>query len=161
MDLKIEEAVIDDIPGMLAVQVAAFTGEAALYGVAHIEPMLETQLELESEFKKCRFFKASDQSGIIGAVRVENMSGGALLRRLCVRPDRQGQGVGAALMDKAESEYAGLGVMRLFTGHRSLKNLDFYSRRGYRETGRIKKNDVLTIVYMEKKLEARHDPCNR
>lgn len=59
------------------------------------------------------------------------------LGRLIVAPDRQGEGIGTALLDQAENSVpATVTTITLFTGERSVANLRLYRRHGYRETHR-------------------------
>ncbi len=55
-----------------------------------------------------------------------------------MRPDRQGRGVGRALVRFAEehARRAGLSEVTLYTNARMTENLRFYPALGYAETGR-------------------------
>jgi ribosomal protein S18 acetylase RimI-like enzyme len=61
-----------------------------------------------------------------------------LLDNVAVRPDRQGQGLGHALIAFAEAEAARLGYaeIRLYTHEKMTENLALYRRIGFVETGR-------------------------
>ncbi len=61
-----------------------------------------------------------------------------LLDNIAVRPDRQGQGYGRALIGFAESEARRLGYreLRLYTHQLMTENLALYARIGFAETGR-------------------------
>jgi ribosomal protein S18 acetylase RimI-like enzyme len=61
-----------------------------------------------------------------------------LLDNLAVSPTARRLGIGSALLDFA-AEHArsvGLGELRLYTNERMTENLEFYPRRGFRETRR-------------------------
>lgn len=57
---------------------------------------------------------------------------------IAVDPAAQGRGVGAVLLDRAESDARdrGLAELRLYTNEAMTENLDYYPRRGFEETGR-------------------------
>ncbi|MEV0674646.1 GNAT family N-acetyltransferase [Mycobacterium sp. NPDC050441] len=61
----------------------------------------------------------------------------AELRRTCVAPDRQGEGLGTALSAMAEKMMPEhVSTITLFTGEHSESNLRLYRRLGYHETSR-------------------------
>lgn len=53
-------------------------------------------------------------------------------------PDARGQGIGSALMARAEAEArsAGLAEIRLYTNEAMVENVGYYARRGFIETHR-------------------------
>jgi len=57
---------------------------------------------------------------------------------VAVRPDAQGNGVGAALLIEAEQQArrSGHDEIRLYTNAAMVENLEYYSRKGFRETHR-------------------------
>lgn len=57
---------------------------------------------------------------------------------VAVRPDAQGNGVGAALLIEAEQEArrSGHDEIRLYTNAAMVENLEYYSRKGFCETHR-------------------------
>ncbi|MEJ7704436.1 MAG: GNAT family N-acetyltransferase [Geodermatophilaceae bacterium] len=61
-----------------------------------------------------------------------------LLDNVAVAPDAQGLGVGTRLLRLAEKQAReqGLAEVRLYTNEAMTENLDYYRRRGYRETHR-------------------------
>jgi glucokinase len=61
-----------------------------------------------------------------------------LVENVAVLPDRQGTGLGGRLLQLAEElgRTAALPELRLYTNEAMTENLDYYLRRGYRETGR-------------------------
>jgi GNAT superfamily N-acetyltransferase len=62
-----------------------------------------------------------------------------LVENVAVRPDRQGKGLGRALMAYAEQEARRLGLpaLRLYTNTRMTTNIALYESLGYVETGRM------------------------
>ncbi len=61
-------------------------------------------------------------------------------------PDRQGQGLGTALLTALHEQVPDAAAFDLFTGHLSGSNLRLYRRLGYRETHRERMDDHLTLV---------------
>ncbi|WP_433437398.1 GNAT family N-acetyltransferase [Nonomuraea sp. CA-141351] len=61
-----------------------------------------------------------------------------LVENVAVRPDRQGEGLGRALMAYAEEEARRLGLpaLRLYTNVKMAANIALYESLGYVETGR-------------------------
>jgi GNAT superfamily N-acetyltransferase len=78
-----------------------------------------------------------------------------LLDNIAVGPDAQGRGVGALLLKLAEREGLRRGhtEIRLYTNEAMTENLDYYPRRGYRETHRGAQ-DGYQRVYFTKTLTA-------
>lgn len=90
----------------------------------------------------------------MAAVRVELVGDTALLGRLTVPPDRQGNGLGSALLAHAETPLPSeIRAVELFTGERSSANLRLYQRVGYRETHRRPVGDY-QLVHLRKQLTA-------
>lgn len=76
-----------------------------------------------------------------------------LLDNIAVRPDRQGMGLGRALIDFAEHEARRRGYreLRLYTHQRMVENIALYTRLGFVETGRSRENGY-DRVFMVKHL---------
>jgi len=67
---QIEKAVFEDLPKILNLQKLAFLNEAKLLNNFSIQPLMQTQEELENEFAKSIVLKLEDESKkIIGSVR--------------------------------------------------------------------------------------------
>ncbi|WP_431930583.1 GNAT family N-acetyltransferase [Nonomuraea jabiensis] len=74
-----------------------------------------------------------------GLVVLVPEDGVLLVENVAVRPDRQGKGLGRALMAYAEEEARRLGLpaLRLYTNTRMTANIALYESLGYVETGRM------------------------
>ncbi|MEV4578613.1 GNAT family N-acetyltransferase [Nonomuraea jabiensis] len=74
-----------------------------------------------------------------GLVVLVPEDGVLLVENVAVRPDRQGKGLGRALMAYAEEEARRLGLpaLRLYTNTRMAANIALYESLGYVETGRM------------------------
>ncbi|QFY06128.1 GNAT family N-acetyltransferase [Nonomuraea phyllanthi] len=76
--------------------------------------------------------------GLDGLVVLVPEDGVLLVENVAVRPDRQGEGLGRALLAYAEEEARRLGMaaLRLYTNVRMASNIALYESLGYVETGR-------------------------
>jgi ribosomal protein S18 acetylase RimI-like enzyme len=131
---------IDDAGEILTLQRAAYVTEAQVYADPTIPPLTQTldQLRAELADPQVKAWGIREQGRLIASVRVRlTDQGTAEVGRLVVAPDRQGEGLGTALLLAAEAHLDDdVTVIRLFTGERSHANLRLYQRLGYRETER-------------------------
>ncbi|MGR6921430.1 GNAT family N-acetyltransferase [[Actinomadura] parvosata] len=146
----IERAEPADAGEILTVQRAAYLTEAQLYGDPYIPPLVESLEQVRKVIEGALVLKALDGARIVGAVRGRLSGTTCLVGRLVVAPDRQGQGVGTALLRALHEEMAEAEAFDLFTGHLSEGNLRLYRRLGYRETSRERMDDHLTVVYLRR-----------
>ncbi|GLW97393.1 GNAT family N-acetyltransferase [Microtetraspora sp. NBRC 16547] len=72
--------------------------------------------------------------------------------RLVVAPDRQGNGIGTALLEALHAAVPEAAAFDLFTGHLSEGNLRLYRRLGYRETRRERVQDHLTLIHLRREV---------
>ena len=72
---------------------------------------------------------------------------------VAVDPAHQGSGLGNALLAAAESRARDLDLteLRLYTGDRLARNIDWYARRGY-ATARVETLPDRRLVHMHKRL---------
>ena len=75
-----------------------------------------------------------------------------LIENVAVRPDRQGEGIGRALLACAEAEARSREIhrLRLYTNEKMTENIAMYGRLGYREVAR-EQQAGFARVFMEKK----------
>jgi ribosomal protein S18 acetylase RimI-like enzyme len=148
----VQAASLADAPALLELQRAAFQQEAGLYQDPGIPPLRETLEELAAGFSNQVFLKAVLWPGemLVGSVRVRLKDHTAYIGRLAVFPKFQRQGIGRVLMRSAEGHFEAARRFELFTGHRSVDNLAFYGRLGYKPFLRQRVSDRLTLVFLEK-----------
>ncbi|MEV0619891.1 GNAT family N-acetyltransferase [Nonomuraea sp. NPDC050404] len=146
----IERAVSADAGEILTLQRAAYVAEAQLYGDPYIPPLVESLEQVRKAVEGGTVLKALDAGRIIGAVRAQLSGTTCLVGRLVVAPDRQGQGVGSALLRTLHEQVPEATAFDLFTGHLSEANLRLYRRLGYRETSRERMDEHLTVVYLRR-----------
>ncbi|GAA5052362.1 ribosomal protein S18 acetylase RimI-like enzyme [Thermocatellispora tengchongensis] len=153
--IVIREAAAGDAGEILTVQRAAYVTEAQLYGDPFIPPLVESAEQIRKTIEDgAAVLVATEGSRIVGSVRGQVSGTTCLVGRLVVAPDAQGRGIGGALLaalhERVEEREAGVAVFDLFTGHLSAGNLRLYRRHGYRETGRERVHDHLTLVHMRR-----------
>lgn len=136
---------------VLTVQRAAYLAEARLYGDPGIPPLTETLEEVAAAVAAGAVLTATAGPRVVGAVRREVAGGVLTIGRLVVAPDRQGQGIGNALLAAAERT-PGARRAVLFTGARSEANLRLYRRRGYEEERRERVSAGLELVHLGRDL---------
>ena len=93
-------------------------------------------LDLDAIFQPhIRFFVARRGGAALGCGGVALFPGFAEVKRMYVRSEARGQGVADAIMARliAETRNAGLSILRLETGTRSLAAIHFYRKSGFRE----------------------------
>jgi predicted N-acetyltransferase YhbS len=140
-----------DVGEVLAVQRAAFAIEAQLYSDPSLPPLQESHEQLDADLDRTHGLVALDGDRVVGSVRVRVDGTSLHIGRLSVAPDRQGRGLGALLLARAE-EVAEASEALLFTGHLSASNLRLYARAGYVEQRRVPVDDHVTLVYLRKQL---------
>jgi ribosomal protein S18 acetylase RimI-like enzyme len=139
-----------DIPAAHALIESAYRGESAKRGWTHEADLLggqRTDAEALAAIiadPKQTLILAHDQTGaLVGCVLTADKGerGGAriaYLGMLTVNPERQGDGLGRALIEAAETHARSLGAaimeMTVIKSRREL--IDWYLRRGYQDSGR-------------------------
>ena len=152
MGVRIVRADLADAGAIWRLQQAAFAGEARRYGVWDLPPLVETADRIRRLFGEAVFLKAVGGDGeLVGSVRGRWIRPGVChVERLSVRPERQGRGIGGALMRRLEVEFAEAERFELETGHQSAGSLHIYHRMGYEVVRREEISPALTLVYMAK-----------
>lgn len=151
------EATVKDLPEILALQKLAYQSEAEIYGDFSIPPLTQTLESLGEDFARQVMLKAVDEGGgIVGSVRAHEKDGTCFIGRVFVHPDAQNRGLGTRLMAELEARFPGAKRFELFTGEKSLRNLHFYQKLGYRPFKREFVHDGLAFIYLEK-----HRPVER
>ncbi|OZM70583.1 GNAT family N-acetyltransferase [Amycolatopsis antarctica] len=145
----------EDAGELLTLQRAAYVTEARAHRNLDLPPLLETVGELLAALRDpAAIAWGIREGGRLAAgvwIRVDGVH--ADVARLVVAPDRQGAGLGRALLTAAEARLPpGVRVVRLFTGEHSLGALRLYARLGYREVRRTPEHDYL-LVHLQKHLD--------
>ncbi|HWY17345.1 MAG TPA: GNAT family N-acetyltransferase [Solirubrobacteraceae bacterium] len=91
----------------------------------------------------------ADDGGIAGLIVLITAPHHLLIENVAVDPDRQGTGIGRALMSYAEA-YArerGLSELRLYTNATMTENLTLYPHLGYTEVDRRTENGFQRVFF--------------
>lgn len=147
---NVTRALAEDAEVILELQKLAYQSEAKLYNDLHIPPLIQTLDELRDDFACKMFLKVEIENNIVGSVRGYQSEDTCYIERLIVHPDRQGQGIGTALMEQIESFFVQVQRFELFTGHQSDRNIHFYERLEYKIFKSQEINQNLSFVFMEK-----------
>lgn len=148
--MVIEKAEIKDLEEILILQKFAYQSEAELCNDYSIPPLTQTLESVEEEYRRMIILKAVEEGKIIGSVRAFEENGVCYIGKLIVHPARQNRGIGKMLMQHIEDCFPACKKFSLFTGKRSLKNLSFYGKLGYRSVKEEQVNEKLTLVYLDK-----------
>jgi ribosomal protein S18 acetylase RimI-like enzyme len=128
---------VADAGELMTLQRAAYVTEAQLHHDMFLPPLTEPLEDVVSALESNVVLGVREDGRLVGAVRAREVSPGVVeIGRLAVAPDRQGRGLGTALLQAAEAAFGDVSEWRLFTGEHSDGNLRLYARLGYRETGR-------------------------
>lgn len=158
MSVTISAAAEQDAEQIFRLQYLCFQSEAALYGNYRIDPLVQTLDSVRAEVTADCVFVARLGDEIVGSVHGRiTEEGAAAIGKLCVHPRLQGHGIGARLLQAAESALAderGARTFRLHAGHRSESNLSLYSKVGYQRVGTSQGADGVPMIVLEKQAQA-------
>ncbi|WP_022917667.1 GNAT family N-acetyltransferase [Ruania albidiflava] len=137
---------------LLTVRRAAFVTEAQLYGDPNIPALTQTLDELVEDIGRPDVVTIGAWIGprLVGSIRVGLEANRALLGRLAVVPDQQGQGIGTKLI-MAVLQYLPEQTEEVwvFTGQDSKQNLSLYAKHGFEHQYDQNAGD-LTYAYLRK-----------
>ncbi|MDT8911197.1 GNAT family N-acetyltransferase [Amycolatopsis sp. PS_44_ISF1] len=137
---------------LLTLQRAAFLVEARAHRNFELPPLVETLEEVRAALADpaCPVWGVREAGRLLATVRLRVSGEAGEIGRLAVVPDRQGEGLGRALLLAAETAApAAVTRFRLCTGERSAGPLRLYAGLGYRETHRSPEADY-QLVHLEK-----------
>jgi len=132
--VMIRPAAPEDAGEVLTVQRAAFVTEAQLHDDPHMAPLMQTLDEIRVAIATDTVLVAVDGPRIVGSVRARLDASVWQIGRLVVVPDRQGAGIGTALLAEIERLAPdGVTAYSVETGPKSVQNVRLYERYGYRQ----------------------------
>ena len=137
---------------LLTLQQAAYVTEARAHQNFELPPLLDTLADIRAALADpaITVWGFRDGGRLVASVRMRVAGGVGEVGRLIVAPDRQGEGLGTALLTAAENATPpDVTVFRLFTGERSAGPRYLYGKLGYRETHRTPEADY-HLVHLEK-----------
>ncbi|OHD53643.1 MAG: hypothetical protein A2Y33_06895 [Spirochaetes bacterium GWF1_51_8] len=141
----------DEYPELLELQKLAYITEAELYGDYTIPPLTQTLDDLTAECAQKTVIAVIEDGRLVGSVRAcldDNKA--CLVGRLMTHPDYRRRGIGRELMVRIESEFPGAVRFELFTGEKSAGNIRLYEQLGYVIFKKLRLNDKIDLVFMEK-----------
>lgn len=144
---------LEDAGEILTLQRAAFVVEAQQAGDPWIPALLEGLDEVRTVIASPEVLVIAVRDGerLIGTGRVGVHGRRAAIGRLAVAPDRQGRGLGTAMLHHLEDAVrARVDTLAVFTGSTSAANLRLYRREGYREVRRDLHLGPWDTVHLEK-----------
>lgn len=151
-EVRIDLVSDEDAGELLTVRRAAFVTEAQLYGDPNIPALTQTLSELQTDLQRPDVVTIGAWEGprMVGSVRVGLEEDRALLGRLAVVPDRQGEGIGTQLL-LAVLHYLPEATKEvwIFTGQDSKHNLAMYDKHGFEHQYDQNAGD-LTYAYLRK-----------
>jgi len=150
----IKKANLNDLEEILELQKLAYLSEAELYDDYSIEPLKQTLDEIIEEYEKGIVLKVlSNDFKIIGSVRAYKSNDSVHIQKLIVHPDFQNKGIGKSLLQSIEENFNYIKAkieFKLFTGHKSLKNIYLYKKLGYIEYKSEKVSEDLNFIHFKK-----------
>jgi GNAT superfamily N-acetyltransferase len=146
----IKKATVFDAAEILALQKLAYVSEAELYGNYDIQPLTQSVADVEESIRTHHVLKYLCNGQIIGSVKAHESGGTCFIGKLMVHPDFQNRGIGRKLVQEIEQLFAGYRY-ELYTGSKSVKNISFYEKLGYKafKTHKLDFEDTI-FVFMEK-----------
>jgi GNAT superfamily N-acetyltransferase len=142
---RIRLATVDDLAAIVRCLELAF---------APFNEFEDSQYPQLSDDLKSQIFEGSirlifDETQVLGFISFWPAADQMFIDTLAVLPTHHGQGLGSKLLAFADIETLRLGfkAVTLFTKARMTGNLQFYQRRGYRETGRCNDDGFCRVFY--------------
>jgi chorismate mutase/N-acetylglutamate synthase-like GNAT family acetyltransferase len=149
--ITITEAVLKDAPLILALQKRAFLQEAEIAGTFNIIPMIQNLEAMRNDFTNHTIIKAVAEDLIVGSARARVENGICLIGRVIVEPVYQKRGIGSALVNALEERFTDVLFYELFTAEKSVSNIKFYTRLGYKEYDTFEDPSGVKMVLMRKR----------
>lgn len=127
--IAFRRAAAGDRPDVEALQRAAFARNRRLLGV---EP-LPLQADYAHIFAMMEVWLAEERGRLRGVLILEPRGDDLLIWSIAAAPDAQGQGLGAIMLDAAETRASqlGHGAIRLYTGAPLVTLVAWYKHHGY------------------------------
>ncbi|MFH6781506.1 MULTISPECIES: GNAT family N-acetyltransferase [Methylobacterium] len=145
----LRRATAADEAALAALQEAAYAPNRPLLGVEPV-PLLTPAAEVLARYE---VWLADHDGTPAGALVLDPEPDHLMVWSVSVDPARQGGGLGNALLAAAEARSRDLDLseLRLYTGDKLARNIDWYARRGY-ATARVEDLPDRRLVHMHKRL---------
>ncbi len=151
--MKIEKAVFDDLPEIVALQKLAFYKVAVYYRNFRLRQLLATLAEFEQTCTEYLYLKATEGGRIVGSARAKEMRDGVYrIENVIVHPEHQHKGIGKRLVIEIMEQNPQANKYELYTGKYTPGNVKFYEGLGFTVVNEIAATvDTPLLVRMEKK----------
>ena len=145
----IRRATTDDVPALARIAEAAYVPYVVHMGQKPASMVADFAAHVAADAA----YVAEAAAAAVGYITTFEKDGGQFIENVAVHPDRQGEGIGRALLYFAEQEADDNCLARLFlyTNVNMTKNLNFYPQLGYVEKSRVSE-DGFDIIYFEKRI---------
>lgn len=154
MSVTISAGTEQDAEQILKLQYLCYQSEAELYGDYGMEPLTQSLDSLRAELADGTVLVARLGEEVVASVRgAVDPDGTARINKLIVHPRMQRHGLGGRLLAAIETRLGEDGAaksFRLFTGHRSERNLRMYRKHGYATVSTERVDERLTVVTLAK-----------
>lgn len=148
--VNITDAEESDLERILEIQLKAYISEAVNCNDFDIPPLKSDLKEMKQESESKKIFKAIYINKIVGSVRGYEKDGVVFIEKLITDNEYQNLGIGKKLLKHIEDYFKNAKKYELFTGSKSIKNIEFYKKAGYAVYKEEKVNKNYGIVYMKK-----------
>jgi len=131
----IRRATADDVPALARIAEAAYAPYVVRMGQKPASMVADFAAHVAADAA----YVAEAAAAAVGYIVTFEKDAGQFIENVAVHPDRQGEGIGRALLYFAEQEAEDNRLARLFLyiNVHMTENLDFYPRLGYVESHRV------------------------
>ncbi len=149
---RLRRAVASDAPALAALMERSWAENQAILGVKPI-PLMTPASDIIASYET---WLADEAEGLAGTLVLEPRVDDLLIWNVSVDAPQQCTGLGRALLAAAESRAVDLGysTVRLYTGEKLTRNVDWYARSGY-AIERTERMPDRTAVHMVKTVDSR------
>lgn len=148
--LTIARAALGDAEEIHAIKKLAFAEEGRLCGTTDIPPLQEELSTVERDIRMHTVLVARIDGRIVGSARGHASGSSCDIRAVCVDPDYQGCGIGAALLRAIEQGHPEVAQFTLTTNTLVPGNVEFYERHGYHVDGHTQYTDRIVLAHLSK-----------
>lgn len=151
--MKIEKALFDDLPEIVALQKLAFYKVGVYYRNFRLRQLVATLAEFEQTYTEYLYLKATEGDRIVGSARAKDMRDGVYkIENVIVHPGHQRKGIGKRLVIEIMEQNPEANKYELYTGKYTPGNVKFYEGLGFTVVKEIvATGDTPLLVRMEKK----------
>lgn len=154
MDIKISKSSMKEAGSLLKIQTEAFKEDLKKYKDYDSSPAAESldffKYRMENSLHYT-IFVDGEMAGGICLVKVSDAH--YYLFRIFLRPKYQNKGLGTKILSKIEKQFPRVRKWSLDTPRDNERNRHVYEKFGYKKTGELKVNEILTLIKYEKKIK--------